>query len=113
MKWSVRDDSPDLFADDHEDDATVETETLDTGFSSSQLSDEKPASQRRMIDLEAPSAMVSRYRLSNAAAAAVLTAGYEDKDGRVRAHHHWPPQSLLCMPEVWQPEDKCKAGHCH
>ena len=45
MKWSFRDDSPDLFADDHEDDATVETETLDTGFSSSQLSDEKPASQ--------------------------------------------------------------------
>ena len=95
MKWSVREDSPDLFADDDDDDAAVETEkkkkadrdwkpadkiplsqlSNNTGPSSSQLSGENPASQRCMIDLEAASAMVSRYRLSNAAAAAVLTAG--------------------------------------
>ena len=61
MKWSIRDDSPDLFADDDEDDATVEIEKKEkvdpdwkpgnkiplsqlsnnTGFSSSQLSDER------------------------------------------------------------------------
>ena len=115
MKWSVREDSPDLFADDDDDDAAVETEkkkkadpdwkpadkiplsqlSNNTGPSSSQLSGENPASQRCMIDLEAASAMVSRYRLSNAAAAAVLTAGYEDKDGRVRAHTIIGPHNVF------------------
>ena len=78
-KWNLRQDSPDLFAEDDEDDAAVETEkkkkadpdwkpgnkiplsqlSNNTGISSSQLSDENPASQRCMIDLEAASAMVS------------------------------------------------------
>ena len=62
---------------------------------SSQLSLEDDKTRRCMIDLEAVSAIASRRQMSHADAALLLTAGNEDRDGRVNAKTTIGPGKVL------------------